>query len=104
VGVIGHHGIDRRIRATELGHWLAANAQGRGVMTRSCRALVKHAFEELGLNRVVIRCATENLRSRAIPLRLGFRHEGVLRDAEWLYDHYVDDDVFAMLARDWKAP
>jgi len=44
----------------------------------------------------------ENTRSRAIAERLGFRLEGVHRDAEWLYDHFVDLACYAMVARDWK--
>jgi ribosomal-protein-serine acetyltransferase len=50
---------------------------------------------------VEVRAAPGNRRSRAIPERLGFRQEGILRDAEWLYDHYVDLVVYAMLADDW---
>ncbi len=70
-------------------------------MTRACRALVDYAFAKLQLNRVEIRCATGNLRSQAIPERLGFTREGTLREGEWLYDHFVDLIVYSMLAREW---
>ena len=102
-GMLGFHAIDRTNRSAMIGYWLAAGYQGRGIMTRACRALVDQAFDELGLNRVVIRCATGNTRSCAIPERLGFTHEGVKRQAEWLYDHFVDHNVYAMLAEDWAA-
>jgi ribosomal-protein-serine acetyltransferase len=101
-GVIGFHGIDWAHRKTRLGYWCSAELQGRGLVTRACRALLTHAFRELGLNRVEIACATENQSSRAIPTRLGFTAEGASRDAEWLYDHFVDHVHYAMLARDWK--
>lgn len=100
-GVVGHHGIDRANRSTSLGYWLGEPFEGRGIMTDACRALVNHAFGELGLNRVVIACATVNKKSCAIPERLGFRREGVHRQAEWLYDHFVDHAVYAVLAREW---
>ncbi len=103
VGAIGHVGISWSNRATEIGYWLAEDAQGRGIITRATSALVSQAFSELRLHRVVIRCATENTRSAAVPRRLGFHLEGTHRDAEWLYDHYVDHHVFAMLAPDWRA-
>jgi ribosomal-protein-serine acetyltransferase len=103
VGVIGHHRISWANRSTSLGYWLAASHEGRGIMTAACRALVHHAFTEYTLHRVEIRCATGNARSCAIPVRLGFRREGHLREAEWLYDHYVDHHVFAMLQGEWKA-
>jgi len=102
-GVVGQHPIDWANRACALGYWLGAAYQGRGLVTRACRALVSHAVRDLGLHRVEIRAATGNHRSRAIAERLGFRQEGVLRDAEWLYDHYVDLVVYAMLAPEWQA-
>ena len=72
-------------------------------MTASCRSLINYAFTILNLNRVVITCATANERSCAIPLRLGFTHEGIARDAEWLYDRFVDHDLYALLRRDWHV-
>jgi ribosomal-protein-serine acetyltransferase len=100
VGVIGHHRIDWENRLTTIGYWLAERWQGQGIATTACRAVVAHAFETLGLNRVQICCATENSRSRAIPERLGFTREGIHREAEWLYDHFVDHAVYARLRRD----
>lgn len=102
-GVIGHHRIDWSNGATILGYWLGAPYQGRGLMTRAVEAFLHHAFVELKLNRLEIRCAVENDRSRAIPERLGFKPEGVLRDAEWLYDHYVDHVIYGQLAREYHA-
>ena len=102
-GIVGHHQIDWRNRLTSLGYWVGEEFQGRGLVTSASRALVGHAFGQAQLNRVEIRCATCNDRSRAVPSRLGFREEGLLRDAEWLYDHFVDHIVYAMLARDWTA-
>ncbi|HLI09055.1 MAG TPA: GNAT family protein [Ktedonobacteraceae bacterium] len=102
VGVIGFHFIDHEDHKTEIGYWLAASAQGKGLMTRACRTMVDYAFQELRLNRVEIQVATGNARSRAIPERLGFTQEGVLRDDAWLRDHFVDHVVYGMLAREWK--
>jgi ribosomal-protein-serine acetyltransferase len=102
-GVIGYHPINWPNRKVEIGYWLAQSFQGKGLMTKACKTLVTYAFDELGLNKVFIQCATGNSRSCAIPKRLGFTQEGILRDAEWLYDHYVDHVIFGMLTRDWHA-
>ena len=99
-GVVGHNHISWANRACTLGYWLAADKQGRGIMTRSCRALIEYSFAELELNRVEIRCASENAPSRAIPRRLGFTHEGTIRQAEWLYDRFVDHEIYGMLKSD----
>ena len=85
---------------TALGYWLGEEFQGRGLVTAACRRLVAHSFDVLRLHRVEIRCAVENHRSRAIPERLGFRLEGRFREAEWLYDHWVDHAVYALLTTD----
>ncbi|MGH2509944.1 MAG: GNAT family N-acetyltransferase [Ktedonobacteraceae bacterium] len=100
-GVVGYHSVNWPNRQVEIGYWLGAELVGQGLMTRACRALIDFAFEKLLLNRVAILCATNNTRSRAIPERLGFVQEGVLRDGEWLYDHFVDLVIYSMLAREW---
>jgi ribosomal-protein-serine acetyltransferase len=102
-GVIGYHALDWENRTTALGYWLGEEFQGHGLVTAACRALVDHAFVELNLNRISIACATDNKRSCAIPERLGFRREGVQRQAEWLYDHFVDHVVYAALASECQT-
>jgi ribosomal-protein-serine acetyltransferase len=101
-GVIGFHRINWAHRQTTIGYWLGERYQGRGIMTDSCRALVGAAFNRYGLNRVEIAAAVENHKSRSIPERLGFRNEGCRRQAEWLYDHFVDHIIYACLAEDWN--
>jgi len=103
VGICGYNAVDRANRAGWIGYWLDEGAGGCGVMTRSCRAVVDYGFAALGLNRITICAATGNRRSRAVAERLGFAVEGTLREAEWLYDHYVDWTVYSMLKRDWSS-
>jgi ribosomal-protein-serine acetyltransferase len=95
--------VDWSNRITEIGYWVGADAEGKGLVTKACRILIAHAFDNLGLNRVQIRCATENLRSRAIPEKLGFTQEGILRQVERLHDRYVDLVIYGMLAHEWQA-
>src|SRR5215204_1243040 len=102
-GVISYNSIDWENRSTELGYWLGEEYQGKGLVTAACRALVDHAFLELGLNRVIISCATENKKSCAIAERLGFRREGIERQAVWLYDHFVDHVTYSALASEWPT-
>lgn len=86
-------------RKTSIGYWLAEGFQGHGIMTQ---ALVEMAFTEYKLNRVEISAAVENQKSRAIPERLGFEEEGCLHQNEWLYDHFVDHILYAVLESKWK--
>lgn len=100
-GVISYNTIDWVNRIVQIGYWVGADYQGRGIVTRACSAMIDYAFLDLQLNRVEIRCATGNRRSCAIPVRLGFKREGVVRQAEWLYDRFVDHNVFGLLAGEW---
>jgi ribosomal-protein-serine acetyltransferase len=103
IGVAGPHVIDAANRACQIGYWLDEAHTGRGLMASAVRTLVVHAFTIMQLNRIEIRAATGNYASQAVCERLGFIREGVLRDAEWLYDHYVDLTVNSLLAREWQA-
>ncbi len=102
-GAISLHQINQRNRSSSIGYWLSKEAEGQGVMVRVCGKLLDLAFGEYGLHRIEIRCATGNLRSKAIPRRLGFTEEGLLRQAEWLHGRWVDLRVFAMLSGEWRA-
>ncbi len=101
-GVLGHE-VDRENRTTTIGYWLAEDQQGRGLMTAAVKRLLEHAFDELRLNRVGIEVAPNNPRSRALAERLGFREEGVLREAErFADDDYRDLVLYSMLASEWS--
>jgi ribosomal-protein-serine acetyltransferase len=102
VGIVGHHYLDRPNRSTQLGYWLGEEFQGRGIMTRAVRALIELTFNTWRLNRIEIRCATGNQPSCRLAERLGACLEGTARDAEWLYDRFVDHHVYSILAREWK--
>jgi ribosomal-protein-serine acetyltransferase len=99
-GVIGHVSVDWGNRAAGIGYWLGEEFEGEGTMTAAVRALTGHALVEWQLNRVEIRVATGNRRSRAVPERLGFREEGTLRRAQRIGNRYVDTVVYSMLAED----
>ena len=101
-GQIGYNYLDWNDRRTEIGYWLGASFQGKGLITKACRALIDYAFNELNLNRVEIRCGVENKKSRKIPEKLGFREEGIVRQAEWLHDHFIDLVIYGMLAEEWR--
>ena len=101
VGVAGFVWIDAANRSAAIGYWLAQAAEGHGLMTAAVSALLRHGFRTLKVNRMEIRAGVRNRRSRGIPRRLGFRHEGTLRQAECLAGHYVDHAVYGLLASEW---
>jgi ribosomal-protein-serine acetyltransferase len=100
-GTIGFHHLDKQNKSTELGYWLAKEFEGRGIITRCCRAVLDYLFNTMQLNRVQINCNVENVKSRAIPERLGFTFEGTHRQAEFLHGNFGDLAVYSMLREEW---
>lgn len=101
-GVAGFNAVDRTNKIGYIGYWLGREFTGRGIMTEVVRDLVAIGRDYYGLQKIDIRCATENRRSRAIPERLGFAHEGTLRRAENVYGNWFDHEVYAMLLEPQK--
>lgn len=102
IGTIGFHGVDHLNRSAYIGYWIAKEYEGRGIITKSCRVLIDHLFNDLQLNRIAITCNVDNSRSRAVPERLGFSFEGIRRQAEFLHDHFGDWAVYALLREEWQ--
>ena len=102
VGMAGFNELAWANKTAKIGYWLGQDYQGHGIMTRVAEALTEISFGQFGMNRTEIRVATGNGKSQGIPERLGYTEEGTLRQVEWLYDHYVDHIVYAMLASEWK--
>ncbi|WP_077325586.1 GNAT family N-acetyltransferase [Virgibacillus siamensis] len=101
-GMVGFHAIDWSNRKTTIGYWLAENYQGYGIMTVAVKALIDQAFNGYGLNRVEIHCGVGNEKSKAIPERIGMKREGIMRDAEYLYDHFHDCVLYSILSSEWE--
>src|SRR5690606_30695661 len=72
VGRVGVYKIDHQNKIGEIGYWVIEKSQGNGIVTKSCKALIEFCFNDLKLNRIEIRCGTENLKSKAIPEKLNF--------------------------------
>jgi len=102
-GCIGLDDVDTTHRTAEIGYWLGGQFQGLGLITLSANALLKHAFDELDLNRIQLRAASDNERSKAVARRLGFTYEGTLRQVARMYDTFEDLDVYSMLRTEWEA-
>jgi ribosomal-protein-serine acetyltransferase len=102
-GRIGLYYLDHQNKSASIGYWLGENYQGKGLITNSCRVLLNHGFHALGLNRIEIKCGTGNVKSQAIPQRLNFTKEGVLRQAELVHGSFIDLDLYSLLKEEWEG-
>jgi len=104
-GVIGFKDTDRLNQRTEIGYWLAEEMQGKGIVTQAVKKLCQFAYEELGINRIQIKCAVGNFPSKKVPRRLNFQLEGVERDGELLSDgQFTDLEVYSLLKSEFNQP
>ncbi|MFS1514453.1 GNAT family protein [Chengkuizengella sp. SCS-71B] len=101
-GCISLHRLDWLNKKTSIGYWLDESLQGKGIMTKACKAMINYSFKDLQLNRIEIRVGVNNLKSRAIPERLGFDLEGTIRKAEWVNNRYIHHVVYGLLKEDWN--
>jgi ribosomal-protein-serine acetyltransferase len=100
-GAIRVKDIDHDDRKAKIGYFIGSQFQGKGIVTSSVRAVLAHCFESLGLNRVELRCAAGNAQSMRVAERLGFTHEGLLRQDEFLNGVFVDQHVYSLLRNEF---
>ncbi len=101
VGCIGFNKLIPNTQVGWIGYWLAEEFNGRGIMNRAVREMEKIGFSERELTKIEIHCATGNIRSRNIPLRLGYTEEGLIRRAENLYGKLVNHHIYGLLKEDY---
>jgi len=98
VGVVLIREIDHSVKCAEIGYFVDESCQGRGWATQMCQAIIiGYIFGELGMNKVLVQCASGNDKSIALPKRLNFKHEGSIRQAYDLNGEYVDMEIYGLL-------
>lgn len=103
VGMVSLTEINKNNSKASIGYWLDEKHTKKGIMINSIKTLISYAFDTLSLNKLEIYCATDNPSSNKIPQKLGFIKDGILRENEYLYDHFVDHNVYSLLRCDYKT-
>jgi ribosomal-protein-serine acetyltransferase len=101
-GVVGFHSFDLQNRIGGIGYWLGQSFSGLGIITLVVTKLVALGFESYDLNKIEIGCTEDNVKSKAIPLKLGFTLEATLREQEWLYNKYVNQCLYSKLQSEYN--
>jgi ribosomal-protein-alanine N-acetyltransferase len=91
-------------QSTQVGYWIGPDFARRGLMTEALRAVVDHAFGPLDLSRVEAACLAENVPSRALLDRVGFRSEGVAEGYLQIDGRWRDHLLYATLRSDRRHP
>ncbi len=106
VGCIGLDGVIWQVRAlrydrAELGYWLAPALWRQGLMTDAASAVVRFAFEKIGLHKVTTRCFVENHASRRVIEKTGFRFVGRAEDDVFRDDRWHTQLLYEMTEPEW---
>jgi RimJ/RimL family protein N-acetyltransferase len=89
--------VDPRSASASVGYWLAPQARGRGIATRTLRLLSAWALGQLAVERLTLTCAPDNAASQRVALRCGFVREGVLRSHLPFQGARRDTMIFSLL-------
>lgn len=104
IGLIGFKSTDKINAKTEIGYWISQDYQKQGIVTESVKRICALAFQELQMNRIQIKCAVGNLPSRNIPIKLGFKFEGIERAGERVNDiTFRNLEVYSLLKSEFKS-
>ena len=79
LGGVGINFINRVHQMANLGYWVRTSAAGRGVATAATRLAARFGFEQLGLQRIEIVAAIDNVASQRVADKAGATREGILR-------------------------
>ena len=96
-GVLSFNAIEPANKTGYIGYWLDEAHQGKGILSRSLQAFMRHYVELGTVRRFVIKCRVDNHSSNAVALRNGFILEGCMREAEYLNGRYDDVNTYARL-------
>ena len=95
--------INQYASSGDIGYWIDSEFEGRGITSRSARALIGSVFTELGLSKVELRTSIANQRSRAVAERLGFTYEGVLPAGLRFTNRSDDVALYGVTAAQWQS-
>ena len=104
LGGVGLNRFDSQHRSANLGYWIRTQMQSRGVAARAARRLAAFGFDTLGLCRIEIVAALENLASRRCAEKAGARLEGIARHRLIVNGEPVDAAVYGLLPADLDQP
>jgi RimJ/RimL family protein N-acetyltransferase len=88
-------------RQVEIGFTIAPGHQGNGYAIEAVGRLLGYWFGDRGKHRVTAVCDARNIASARVLRRCGFRREGQLRQSTWAKGEWTDEEIFAVLDREW---
>lgn len=89
------------LKSAFLGYWVGAEFAGQGYMTEALGLVLSYAFENLRLHRIEANIQPDNLNSKALVVRLGFRLEGFSPRYLKVAGRWEDHERWAICCEEW---
>ncbi|WP_133011601.1 GNAT family N-acetyltransferase [Marinomonas flavescens] len=102
VGNISFNSIDHDLKKVDIGYWISADYQGKGIVSKCVTKLIAMAFTDLDMEKVQISAAVDNQPSRRVCERLGFKLEGIITRAEKINRHVLDHAIYGLSRAEWR--
>ncbi|MCO6452397.1 MAG: GNAT family N-acetyltransferase [Caldilineales bacterium] len=103
IGGCGFANIDHRNRHAEAGLFIGEKSYwNQGFGQDILRTLVDYGFHYLNFHRIYLRVFADNARGVRAYEKVGFRHEGRFRDAEWRHGRWMDILFMSILSHEWQ--
>ncbi len=102
IGEVGMHFWEHDLKKAQIGYWIAASHQGKGIVYQCLLRFIRHIFETLSMNKLEIRFVPANKRSGELAERVGCKIEGILRESYFINGRFEDLVVTGILYKDWK--
>ena len=103
LGVVDLCHVKEKHHVAEIAYWPSDDATGHGYMQEAVHALESEAFKH-GINRIIIKNDTQNVRSVHVAKRCGYILDGVMRQVAWdeVHQRFRDKNVWSKLKSEWE--
>jgi ribosomal-protein-alanine N-acetyltransferase len=101
IGTCGFYNFARQSSRAELGYILAKKYWKQGIMTEALEAIITFGFREMMLHRIEAFLDPDNIASKLLLAKLGFREEGYLRERDFIRGSYKNSLIYSVLKNDY---
>ena len=90
------------LKFAEIGYWLGYEYWGQGIMTEAARAVMKFAFDDLSMHKLIIKAYTTTPASARVAVKCGFKLEGCQKEIYYLRGEYMSNELYGITEQEYR--
>lgn len=103
VGTVDFHDYNVNEKSADIGYWIDIDFEGKGIITKCCKRLIKYGFDELGLKNIIIHCDVQNIKSENVAKKLDFDFVKIVKNHCNLYGVWSDSKEYLLTKDKYNA-